>query len=109
MYDYFSIEGFKQFGMFYLIMGIGAFLLFYDIRKEEKSFKIWFLKVLAIGIVSTTLMYSINFYSDTKDYNKEIQYCENKEYILIDRKCYKPIGDNRYIKVDTVIVTLKKE
>lgn len=109
MYDYFSIEGFKQFGMFYLIMGLGAFLFFYDIRKQEKNLKIWFFKVLAVGIVSATLMYSINFYFDGKDYNKQIQYCENKEDIMIDRKCYKPIGDNRYIKADTTIVTLKKE
>lgn len=109
MYDYFSIEGFRQFGMFYLIMGLGAFLFFYDIRKQEKNLKIWFFKVLAVGIVSATLMYSINFYFDGKDYNKQIQYCENKEDIMIDRKCYKSIGDNRYIKADTVIVTLKKE
>ena len=50
MYDYFSIEGFKQFGMFYLIMGLGAFLFFYDIRKQEKNLKIWFFKVFASKI-----------------------------------------------------------
>lgn len=109
MYDYFSIEGLIQFGLFYVVMGLPAFLFFYADRKKEKTLKIWFLKVVAVGVVTAILFYSISYYFDGKDYKRAIQYCENKEYVLIDRTCYKPIGDNRYIKADTIIVTLKKE
>lgn len=109
MYDYFSIEGFRIFGICYLCIGLPAFLYFYEDRKKEKTLKIWFVKVLAVGIATAAALYSIGYYFDGKDYKKEVQYCENKDYVLIDKKCYKPIGDNRYIKADTVIVTLKKE
>ena len=54
-------------------------------------------------------LYSISYYFDVKDYKAQINSCENKEYVMIDRVCYKPIGDNHYIKADTVIVSLKKE
>lgn len=109
MYDYFSIEGFKIFGLFYLCAGLPAFIYFWPEIKKEKTLKIWFFKVLAISIGMGITLYTISYYFDGKDYKTQIENCENKEYVMIDRVCYKPIGNNHYIKADTVIVSLKKE
>lgn len=109
MYDYFSIEGFKIFGLFYLCAGLPAFIYFWPERKKEKMLTIWFIKVIGTGIAIAALMYSFGYYFDVKNYKAQINSCENKEYVMIDRVCYKPIGNNHYIKADTVIVSLKKE
>lgn len=37
MYDYFSIEGFRQFSLFYLVLGLPSFLYFYSDRKKRKK------------------------------------------------------------------------
>jgi len=81
MYDYFSIEGLRQFGLYYVFIGLPAFLYFYADRKKDKTLKIWFLKVLAVGVATAASFYSIDYYFDGKDYKRAIQYCENKEYI----------------------------
>lgn len=94
-----------NFGFIFLGNLVIAFLFFFKDRKEEKTFTRWFCKVVGIVIVSSILMYSMSYFFNNLDYKRNISKCEiSKNAIMVNKECYKPVGNGAYVKYDTQII-----
>ena len=95
--------------IFILVSAIQSMTLWKGLYFERKRI-VWLAKIFVPSLILSIVLVLSGYYMDVSDYKDNQKTClslENKGYVMIGKKCARPIGNNEYIEYDTEI--LKKE
>lgn len=95
--------------IFILVSAIQSMALWKGLYFERKRV-VWLAKIFVPSLILSSVFVLCGYYMDVSDYKDNQKTClslENKGYVMIGKKCARPIGNDEYIEYDTEI--LKKE